>query len=104
MKMLNTQARKSSGLTRLATAAAVLLVLTFATSAVLAGDGLDTTSSPVTEASLIRFFDSPQHPLPLMSVIVRQLKTAQEVDDLVLGKSPSVMSLLILYNVVLCRE
>jgi hypothetical protein len=90
MNHIQTKARQSSGLAPLALAALALLLIV-APSSVRAEDN---RIVPGSMDSLERLLNSPNHPVPAMPIIVPQLATAEQVDDLVAsGNLPSVIQI-----------
>ena len=48
---------------------------------------------PINAADIAAFFDSPDHPLPIVSVLVPQAVDAQDVDKLLAGDRPTVFQI-----------
>jgi len=55
--------------------------------------GRSDDKSPSIVPEIARRMDSPQHPMPLIPVLVPQIKTAQELDEVLTGKIPTLFYL-----------
>jgi hypothetical protein len=97
MNYAHTYARQSSGFARLALATMLLFATVFAAHPALAGD-TDTTSTvgmPANlNADLIQLFNSKDHPLPILPVVVGQVDSRAQVEALIApGQRPTIFQI-----------
>jgi hypothetical protein len=95
MNYARTWARHSSGFARLVLVSILLLASAFAAGPATGNDsGSPNALTPDLNAELIRLFNSKDHPLPILPVVVGQVNTRAQVEALIApGQRPSIFQI-----------